>query len=57
MQKESDELCQPTLVELGMEFPIVTAVGGVCFEYVAVAGFEFFQYRGLVHHSGTAVVG
>ena len=40
-----------------MEFPFVTAVGGVCFENVAVAGFQFFQDATFVHHSGAAVVG
>lgn len=44
-------------MELGMEFTFVAAVGGVGLEDVAVAGFQFFQNSGFVHHSGAAVVG
>ncbi len=40
-----------------MEFTFIAAVGGVGFEDVAVAGFQFFQDATFVHHSGAAVVG
>lgn len=39
-----------------MEFAFVTAVGGIGFEDVTVAGFEFLQYAALVDDAGTAVV-
>ena len=44
-------------MELLMEFALITAMGGVGFEDVAVAGFQLFEDAGLVHHSGAAVVG
>ena len=40
-----------------MEFAFVAAVGGVGFEDVAVAGFEFLQDAALVDDAGPAVVG
>ena len=40
-----------------MPFAFVAAVGGVGFEDVAVAGFQFFQDAAFVDHAGTAVVG
>ena len=40
-----------------MPFPFITAMGGVGFEDVAVAGFELFQDAALVYDSGAAVVG
>ncbi len=40
-----------------MEFALVTAVGGVGFEDVAVSGFQFFKDTALVHYSGSTVVG
>lgn len=40
-----------------MPFPFIAAVGGVGFEDVAVAGFEFFQDTALVDDAGAAVVG
>ena len=40
-----------------MELASVVAVGGVGFEDVAVAGFQFFEDGGFVDNSGTAVVG
>ena len=40
-----------------MEFAFIAAVGSVGLEYVVVAGFQFFQYGGLVHRSGAAVIG
>ena len=40
-----------------MEFAFVAAVGGVGFEDVAVAGFQFFQNTAFVNYAGTAVVG
>lgn len=39
-----------------MSFPFVVAVGGVCFEDVAVAGFEEAEDTGFVDYSGPAVV-
>lgn len=42
-RKEYCELSQPTLVELLVEFALVSAVGGVFLEYVSVATAEFFQ--------------
>lgn len=44
-------------MKLFVEFAFVAAVGGVGLEDVAVAVFQFFQNGGLVHYSGTAVVG
>ena len=38
-------------------FAFVAAVGGVGFENVAVSGFQFLQYAGLVNNSGTTVIG
>ena len=43
-------------MELLMEFAFVAAVGGVGLEDVAVAGFQFFEYAGLIHSSGTDIV-
>lgn len=40
-----------------MELAFVTAVGGVGFEDVAVAGFEFLQEAAFIDDTGTAVVG
>lgn len=40
-----------------MEFAFIAAVGGVGFEDVAVAGFEFLQYTAFVDDTGAAVVG
>lgn len=40
-----------------MPFAFVVAVGSVGFEDVAVSGFQFFQYAGLVHNTGSAVIG
>lgn len=40
-----------------MEFAFIAAVGGVGFEDVAVAGFEFFHDTALVDDTRTAVVG
>ena len=40
-----------------MEFAFVAAVGGVGFEDVAVAGFEFLQDGAFVDDTGAAVVG
>ena len=54
---ESNNLRQSSLVELLVELPFIAAVGGVCFEDVAVAGFEFLQYAALVDDTGTAVIG
>ncbi len=40
-----------------MSFAFVAAVGGVGFEDVAVAGFQFFQDTAFVDYTGAAVVG
>lgn len=40
-----------------VEFAFVAAVGGVGFEDVAVAGFQFFQDAAFVDYAGSAVVG
>ena len=40
-----------------MSFAFVAAVGGVGFEDVAVAGFQFFQDTAFVDYIGAAVVG
>ncbi len=40
-----------------MSFAFVAAMGGVGFEDVAVAGFQFFQDATFVDYSGSAVVG
>ena len=40
-----------------MELAFITAVGGVGFEDVAVAGFEFLQDTAFVDDTGAAVVG
>lgn len=40
-----------------MEFAFIAAVGGIGFEDVAVAGFEFLQDSAFVYDSGAAVVG
>lgn len=40
-----------------MSFAFVAAVGGVGFEDVAVAGFQFFQDAAFVDYAGTTVVG
>ena len=40
-----------------MEFALITAMGGVGFEDVAVAGFEFLQDTAFVDNAGAAVVG
>ncbi len=44
-------------MELLVELALVAAMGGVGLEDVAVAGFQLFQYGGLVYHSGAAVIG
>ena len=44
-------------MQLFVEFSFITAVGSVRLEYIAVAGFKFFQHGGFIHHSGAAVVG
>jgi len=44
-------------VELLVEFAFIAAVGGVGFEDVAVAGFEFLQDAAFVDDTGAAVVG
>ena len=38
-------------------FAFVAAVGGVGFEDVAVAGFQFFQDTAFVDYTGAAVIG
>ena len=43
-------------MELLMEFAFVVAMGGIGFEDVAVAGFQFFEDAGLIHRSGTDIV-
>ncbi len=40
-----------------MPFAFVAAVGGVCFEDVAVTGFQLFQDTALIDNSGAAVIG
>ena len=40
-----------------MEFAFIAAVGGVGFEDVAVAGFEFFQDTAFVDDTGAAIIG
>lgn len=40
-----------------MSFAFVTAVGGVGFEDVAVAGFQLFQNAAFVDDTGAAVIG
>lgn len=40
-----------------MEFSFIAAVGGVGFEDVAVAGFEFLQNGAFVDHTGAAIIG
>ena len=40
-----------------MPFALIAAVGGVGFEDVAVACFEFFKDSAFVYDTGTAVVG
>lgn len=40
-----------------MEFAFIAAVGGVGFEDVSVAGFEFLQDGGFVDDAWAAVVG
>lgn len=40
-----------------MKFAFIAAVGGVGFEDVAVAGFEFLQDTAFVDDTGAAVVG
>lgn len=40
-----------------MSFAFVAAVGGVGFEDVAVAGFQFFQDTAFVDDAGATVVG
>lgn len=40
-----------------MPFAFITAMRGIGFEDVAVAGFQFFQDAALVDCAGTAVVG
>lgn len=40
-----------------MPFAFITAVSGVGFEDVSVAGFEFFQDAAFVDDTGAAVVG
>lgn len=40
-----------------MKFALIAAMGGVGFEDVAVAGFQFFEDAGLVDDTGTTVVG
>lgn len=40
-----------------MPFTFIATVGGVGFEDVAVAGFQFLQYAALVDDAGAAVVG
>ena len=44
-------------MELLVEFAFIAAVGGVGFEDVAVAGFEFLQDAAFVDDTGAAVVG
>ena len=44
-------------MELLVELAFIAAVGGVCFEDVAVAGFELFQDAAFVDDSGTTVIG
>lgn len=39
-----------------MPFAFVAAMGGVGFEDVAVAGFQLFDYTGLIDRSGTDIV-
>lgn len=40
-----------------MPLAFITAVGGVGFEDVAVAGFQLFQDGGFVDDTGAAVIG
>ena len=40
-----------------MPFAFITAMRGIGFEDVAVAGFQFFQDAAFVYYTGTAVVG
>lgn len=44
-------------MELLVELAFIAAVGGVGFEDVAVAGFQFFQDARLIDDTGAAVVG
>lgn len=44
-------------MELLVEFAFIAAVGGVGFEDVAVADFEFLQDATFVDDTGAAVVG
>lgn len=55
--EKSGKLRKPSFMKTGMPFAFVAAVGGVGFEDVAVAGFEFFQDAAFVDHAGAAVVG
>lgn len=40
-----------------MELTFITAVGGVGFEDIAVAGFEFLQDAAFVDDTGAAIIG
>ena len=55
--EEGGEFGEAAGVEAFVELAFVVAVGGVGFEDVAVAGFEFFEDGGFVDHTWTAVVG
>lgn len=44
-------------MELLVEFALIAAVGGVGFEDVTVAGFEFLQDTALVDYARPAVIG
>ncbi len=51
------EFGDTTISQSGVWLAFVAAVGGVGFEDVAVAGFQFFQDAAFIDHAGTAVVG
>ena len=57
MYEQNKELRHSSLVQLLVEFAFIAAVGGICFEDVAIADFELFQNTAFVDDSGTAVVG
>ena len=55
--KKYGVFCKASFVELLVEFAFIAAVGGVGFEDVAVADFEFLQDAAFVDDTGAAVVG
>lgn len=54
--EKDGKLYEPSLMKTGVPFAFVVAVGGVGFDDVAVAGFQFFDDSGFIDRSGSDII-